>query len=159
VLTVRSATVADARPIANLTVQLGYIRTESEITEELMIATGETRIQVIVAEDDGVVGFAALSIWRAFAERAWVCRLSAITVDCSARRSGVGRALMEEVEVRARRAGCELMELSSGRHPERQAAHEFYQSLGWSIEPPIMPDTSKFSSGTTAPIRRDWGLS
>jgi GNAT superfamily N-acetyltransferase len=95
-----------------------------------MIATDETRPQVIVAEADAVVGFAALSIWRAFAERAWVCRLSAITVDCSARRSGIGRALMENVEARARRAGCELMELSTGRRPERQAAHKFYQSLG-----------------------------
>jgi GNAT superfamily N-acetyltransferase len=96
-----------------------------------MIATGEARLQVIVVEDDAeVVGYAAISIWRAFAERTWVCRLSAIAVDCAARRSGVGRALMEDVGARARRAGCEVMELSSGRRPERRAAHEFYRSLG-----------------------------
>jgi GNAT superfamily N-acetyltransferase len=126
----RREAVADVRPIANLTTQLGYIRTEAEITEELMIATDETRPQVMWRRLMPSLASQALSIWRDFAERAWVCRLSAITVDCSARRSGIGRGLMENVEARATRAGCELMELSSGKRPERRAAHEFYQSLG-----------------------------
>ena len=45
------------------------------------------------------------------------------------RRRGVGRALMREVERRAREAGCYKLQLVSGAR--RSQAHLFYKAIGY----------------------------
>ncbi len=52
-----------------------------------------------------------------------------VVVDAACRRSGVGRALMEEAVDRASRAGCYKIELLS--HESRLGAHAFYRSLNF----------------------------
>jgi ribosomal protein S18 acetylase RimI-like enzyme len=56
----------------------------------------------------------------------WACDL---IVTESARGHGAGRALMNDLVARARRAGCRRITLESGH--SRHAAHHIYQSLGF----------------------------
>jgi GNAT superfamily N-acetyltransferase len=60
--------------------------------------------------------------------RPW-CIVENMVVDEGHRRGGVGQALMEEVLLRARGAGCYKVQLLSRR--VRTDAHDFYRALGF----------------------------
>jgi GNAT superfamily N-acetyltransferase len=83
----------------------------------------------IVAETQaGIVAFLSLHFrsrlnWPS--EEAWVPDL--IVVE-SARRQGIGRALLEEAEARARDRGCHGMQLESAYR--RAEAHHMYRQFG-----------------------------
>ena len=96
----------------------------------------------IVAEDaSGVVGFLSMHFrgrLNQVTEEAWIPDL---VVDERARRQGVGRALLDEAERRARERGCYALALESGyqraeahhmyrRFRMRDAAKAFYKLLG-----------------------------
>ncbi len=58
-------------------------------------------------------------------------RITALSVSPCVARHGIGRRLVAFVERAARERGIGLMEVSSGRRKERDAAHRFYSSLGF----------------------------
>ena len=82
----------------------------------------------LVAETaEGVVGFCALHFrtrlnWAT--PEAWIPDL---IVTERARRDGVGRALLEEAQRRARERGCHALALESGYR--RAEAHHLYRSM------------------------------
>jgi GNAT superfamily N-acetyltransferase len=80
----------------------------------------------IVAEDaSGVIAFASLHFRSRLnhpTEEAWVPDL---IVTEPARRQGVGRMLLDEVERRARERGCHYLALESGY--QRAEAHHMYR--------------------------------
>jgi ribosomal protein S18 acetylase RimI-like enzyme len=82
----------------------------------------------IVAEtQSGIVAFLSLHFrsrlnWPS--EEAWVPDL---IVAESARRQGIGRALLEEAEARARDRGCHALQLESAYH--RAEAHHMYRQF------------------------------
>jgi GNAT superfamily N-acetyltransferase len=82
----------------------------------------------IVAEDTaGIIGFASLHFRSRLnqpTEEAWIPDL---IVAEEARRQGVGRALLEEAERRARERGCHGMTLESGYR--RAEAHHMYRQF------------------------------
>jgi GNAT superfamily N-acetyltransferase len=86
-------------------------------------------IHHIVAEDaSGIVAFASLHFRTRLnhpTEDAWIPDL---IVAEEARRRGVGRALLEEAERRARERGCHWMTLESGYR--RAEAHHMYRQFG-----------------------------
>jgi ribosomal protein S18 acetylase RimI-like enzyme len=54
-----------------------------------------------------------------------------LAVDASARRAGVGRALVEAAEEFCRRAGCTVMTLSTGE--ERHELFPYYRGMGYRV--------------------------
>jgi GNAT superfamily N-acetyltransferase len=82
----------------------------------------------IVAEDErGVVAFASAYFRPRLnhpTEEVWVADL---IVAESARRRGIGRALLEEIEQRARDRGCHMIELESAYF--RAEAHHMYRQF------------------------------
>ena len=87
--------------------------------------------QLIVAEDAGrIIATCQLTILsglsRQGARRALV---EAVRVTADLRGRGVGAALMEECEARARAAGCGMIQLTTDR--SRHDAHRFYERLGY----------------------------
>ncbi|MBS3941172.1 MAG: GNAT family N-acetyltransferase [Actinobacteria bacterium] len=129
---VREATPGDAPAVAGLLDALGYPDGVEAVRDRLTIFAAYERDEVLVAELDGaVVAFLALNVTPTFAEAGWVSRITAFVVAPDVRRAGVGMALMDEAERRATEAGSRLMQINSGRRPERAAAHHFYTSLGY----------------------------
>jgi GNAT superfamily N-acetyltransferase len=68
----------------------------------------------------------AVAGWRLVANTSALRKLYVddLSTTHSARSTGVGRALLQELQKRARRAGCHLLDLDSG--VQRHDAHRFY---------------------------------
>jgi len=83
----------------------------------------------IVAEGgSGIVAFASLHFRKRLnhpTEEAWVPDM---IVTEGARRAGIGRKLLDEIEQKARDRGCHRIELESGY--KRAEAHHMYRQFG-----------------------------
>ena len=130
---VRAARRDDFEDVTRLLEALGRPRTLGEPGEADRRAVYEEQIvdpdtHHIVAEDAaGVVGFCSLHFrtrlnWASF--EAWIPDL---IVAEDARRTGIGRALLEEAERRARERGCHALLLESAYH--RAEAHHLYRTF------------------------------
>jgi ribosomal protein S18 acetylase RimI-like enzyme len=90
--------------------------------------------RLFVAEEGGaILGFAAASVVPLVERDTPLCRLTAIAVAPGARRRGVGRSLVEQVEDHAREVGCDRLEVTSANR--REEAHSFYADLGFEETP------------------------
>jgi GNAT superfamily N-acetyltransferase len=128
---IREAQAEDASALAGLLVELGYPESGGLVPGRLRVFGDDPGSFVLVAEDAGrVLGLASASVMPLLHEGGSWCRLSALVVTDDSRRAGIGRALVTEVEERARVAGCRYLEVTSGERPDRKAAHGFYRSLG-----------------------------
>ncbi|HYM66698.1 MAG TPA: GNAT family N-acetyltransferase [Patescibacteria group bacterium] len=83
----------------------------------------------VARERDQIVGTATV---LCFATPFWLkARLDEVVVDASARGRGVGEALVAACIEVARQKGAEIVELQSGRGPQREAAHRLYRRMGF----------------------------
>lgn len=130
-LVVRDAASDDVATVARLWEELGHSLSQGHVADQLRVHRSRESAGALVAERDGVViGFASYQSTSGF-EPGRICQLTSLVVTEEHRRMGVGQAILEEVERRARDAGCSLLWLMSGRRPEREAAHRFYPALGF----------------------------
>jgi GNAT superfamily N-acetyltransferase len=112
---------------SNITATPGDRASSEPLLEELL---ADPRRQLVVATVDGqLVGTADLLVVANLTHRGqpWAI-VENVIVASSARRTGVGRALMGHLIELAREAGCCKLQLLSGRH--RTEAHELYRSMG-----------------------------
>jgi GNAT superfamily N-acetyltransferase len=127
IIKVRRARPDDAEPIAALMAQLGYDVPAPAVTARLERL--EERRAVFVATDcERVVGWAALLIDEAFVD-GFGAFLEGFVVDEAVRSRGIGVALLEAVEARARERGCAEIRVQSNVLRER--AHSFYERNGY----------------------------
>ena len=130
-ISVRQATPDDLDAIVMLLGELHARSTavaDADAWDAMLTQTGRT---ILLAErNDDPVGTADLwiapNLLRGGVPRAFV---NNVAVLASARRGGVGRALMEDAQRRAAGAGCGDVLLMSGDH--RPDAHRFYGALGY----------------------------
>jgi GNAT superfamily N-acetyltransferase len=126
---VRRARYADAAEVAELLMQLGSRPVDAD---EAMRRLARARETVFVAEDDGhLVGLVAVKTDLYFGHPLPLTHLTALVTRAEARRSGVGRALVDAALDFARENESTGIELTCGINPAREAAHEFYPSLGF----------------------------
>ena len=126
-------TAADAPAAALLGTQMGYdLLPHSTLAARLAEFALSRTHGCYVAEYAGAVlgwvdvfGVSMLISPRFFAE------IGGLVVSASARRQGLGRALMAQAEVWAQEHGFAEVRLRSGLH--RTEAREFYQSLGYEL--------------------------
>lgn len=125
----RPARAADAESLVRLLGQLGYVVTAPDLIERLQRLDGRADQRAIVAEADGVVvGWTTCRLSEPLHESAHV-EISGFVVDRSARRRGVGRALMAAVTAWGRRH--EVASIQLGANVVRSDAHHFYAALGF----------------------------
>jgi GNAT superfamily N-acetyltransferase len=124
---VRSARRGDARVIAGLLGELGYPASDEAVLGRLA-ALGPD--DLVLVSDDGA-GLIALHRIPRLAEGGAFVRITAVVVHAEERGRGVARALLAAAEEAARHWGCDLIEVSSGRHAERAPAHQLYRAAGF----------------------------
>ena len=89
---------------------------------------------MLIAHDaERILGFTACLSLPLINRDAPTCRLAALVVTDGARSQGVGAALVEQVELAARRWGCDRIEVTSGN--DRPDAHRFYEREGFRPKP------------------------
>ena len=128
-VTIRDAGPADAEAIANLLSQLGYPIAAGLIPARLerLAIVGD---RIVVAEVDGeVAGLAHLQVTPTIEHDRPVAKLGALVVEEPHRGTGVGRALVDALEVEARERGCGIFFLTTADH--RDDAHLFYERVGF----------------------------
>jgi GNAT superfamily N-acetyltransferase len=132
-IAIRTATVGDVDDIARLVAQLhpdhpSDPSRNGEIFREML--RREARHLLVATEAGRVVGTADLLIVDNLSHGGSPWGITEnVVVDEGVRSRGVGRALMLEVQQRARAAGCYMIQLVSLKH--RRDAHAFYQRVGF----------------------------
>ncbi|MBI1737931.1 MAG: GNAT family N-acetyltransferase [Acidobacteria bacterium] len=129
-LTVREAALADAACIAALAGQLSYPSTPEDVVQRLRGLPQDGTHAVFVAEDGAgrVVGWAHVFVYRPLEHDA-VAEIAGLVVDENCRGAGAGKLLMVAVEHWALGKGLPAVVLRS--NVIRDAAHQFYESLGY----------------------------
>jgi len=121
----------DAKPVAELSVQLGYPVSRMELKNRFVriAATPGNGLFVALNNEQTVIGWMHVhTIDRIEVGR--YAEIGGIVVDETMRGRGVGRALMLCAETWAREHGFDRVKLSSGAH--RTEAHAFYEHIGYS---------------------------
>lgn len=87
----------------------------------------------LVAEEEGLVGYAALLPLARLQHGERGLDLHHLYVDVAARGKGIGKALLTACEEMARAMGCSYLII--GTHADNLAAQEFYQAQGYAPIP------------------------
>jgi len=126
---IRVAQLADARAIAELTMQLGYEVPLSTLTDRLGRLLANDDQQFLVAELDGdVVGWVHVAISE-YIDTGVYAQIAGLVVDRRHRKKSIGRLLMRRAEEWARGQGCSIVRLWSSA--VRTESHRFYERLGY----------------------------
>ena len=127
---IREARSDDAQRLTLLLEQLGYPTSTEAVARRLeRLATSKVD-HVLVAELAGkLVGLATVHVSLSIEHDKPAAKLSAIVVDETHRRRGVGEALVAAVEAEARARDCCLIFLTTAER--RKEAHAFYRSIGF----------------------------
>ncbi len=129
-LKIRRAKPGDAPRIAELSGQLGYPATASQIRQRLRAIRPASQHAVFVAEgkDVGVVGWLHVSK-EPLLEVEVRAEVNGLVVSEGHRSLGAGARLLAAAEDWARKHGCKSMSVRSNVIRER--AHRFYERAGY----------------------------
>jgi GNAT superfamily N-acetyltransferase len=132
-LDVRRARPADGEALVRLLSQLHpAYRPDPEAAGEVIEAASQDpcRALLVATVDDQTVGTADLVMVPNMTHggRPWAV-VENVVIDEPWRGRGIGRALMDEIDVLTRAAGCYMVQLLSLDH--RHDAHAFYASIGF----------------------------
>jgi GNAT superfamily N-acetyltransferase len=130
-ITLRRATMNDAKHVALLLTELGYPSTEADVQERLDHALNNDASCCLVAQSAGdVIGLIVAELVPYFPNGSRICGVTALVVLSPHRGRGVGEKLLAAVTDFARRHHCAGIELTSSER--RVDAHRFYERLGFS---------------------------
>ena len=126
---IREAKPADAPRLVELIRFLGHEITEKEVRKNLaaLKKTGETPL--VATLDKRIVGLCGVGHRVVIHRPAPLGRITALVVAEKAQGEGIGRMLVEETERLLRKAGCQIVEVTS--NDRRTAAHAFYRHMGY----------------------------
>ncbi len=130
-INVRPYQDTDLKQVWQLTHQLGYTATLSDLAAELSQHAGNYHMWVAL-DGESPVGFVSTSLpIPMLVDGGLLLKVTALCVDRRMRRSGIGRALLNRVKAYAAQSAVSTIELSSAKHAQRAAAHAFYPHYGF----------------------------
>lgn len=139
---IRNATADDSPSIAALLSQLGYPADSAEMPARLsrMLKHGGS-VVLAVDRDDSPLGLLAMTRHWGLHSSGPIAYIMALIIAETARRRGVGKALVDYAKQWGIDNGCERINVTSAEH--RDGAHEFYPAMG-------LPYTGRRFSATLA---------
>lgn len=130
-LAIRAAEKSDAAALAGLMGELGYETSTSEMQMRLEKIAGDERYRTFVAVEEGIVrGMIATFSYYTLEHNDLGGRILALVVTKDSQRSGVGRRLIQAAERDFEQRT--IRRIAVNTRFERNEAHEFYESLGYS---------------------------
>jgi GNAT superfamily N-acetyltransferase len=127
---IRAARHEDAAALVPLFEAWSHAQPVDVVAERLAAWERTWQAELLVAEVDGALaGFAGVCATPHLAQPGSCARLVGLAVSSSARRRGVGQALVRAAEELGRGWGCDVMEVISSRW--REEAPAFYPALGY----------------------------
>jgi GNAT superfamily N-acetyltransferase len=126
---IREAKSSDSQRLVELIRYLGHEIDEKAVRKNLaaLKKTGETPL--VATLDKKIVGLCGVGRRVVIHRPAPLGRITALVVAEKAQGEGIGRMLVEEAERLLRKAGCQIVEVTSNdRHT---AAHAFYRHMGY----------------------------
>lgn len=126
---IREAKAADARRLVELIRFLGHEIDEKTLRKNLKALKKSGETPLVATLDKVVVGMCGISQRVVVHRPAPLGRITALVVAEEAQGHGIGRMLVEEGERLLRKAGCQIVEVTS--NDRRAAAHAFYRHLGY----------------------------
>jgi predicted N-acetyltransferase YhbS len=129
-LSVRMIATEDAAAVAELSVQLGYQASPTEIEERItaLLSNTENQIALVACADGVVVGWIEASIVRHL-QSAPHALIGGLVVKDGVRGLGVGKRLCAEMEAWTRNKGLTVVRVTS--RSTREGAHRFYLREGY----------------------------
>lgn len=126
----RTAHLDDSAQIADLAAQLGYPAAAGEMRSRLNAALDDHDHLVLVGEshDGQIIAWLHATVSRPLVDEP-TCQIAGLVVDERSRRTGLGRALMQQAEAWAVHRGLNSVSLRSS--VVRHGAHAFYERLGY----------------------------
>lgn len=131
VISLRSATVADADSIARLAAQLGYPDDSGTIAARLDRILAAPDHLTVVAECRGEIAGWLHALVIEPIETPRRVQILGLVTDDAFRRQGIGRSLVERAERWALDLGVDLIGVSS--NVSREESHPFYRELGYKV--------------------------
>jgi ribosomal protein S18 acetylase RimI-like enzyme len=128
IMTIRPMTEADADAVAQLSGELGYPSDPKAVRRRIRSVDPADLLIVAVNEADVPLGFIQGRMTRTVEAEARV-HIVGLVVSSKARRAGVGRRLIAEVEHWAAITDAEMVVVKS--NTARAEAHEFYPAAGY----------------------------
>ncbi|GGN91086.1 GNAT family N-acetyltransferase [Saccharibacillus kuerlensis] len=131
-LTVRRETDSEAEQLCELFGQLGYPTEPTALAARLRVLREHGDYVTLVAEQsDKLTGVITLHKEQPLLHDQSEIWVMALVVSENHRGEGIGGKLLKEAEKWASELGALYVKLNSGNRDERQAAHRFYRSQGY----------------------------
>jgi predicted N-acetyltransferase YhbS len=129
-LTIRLMSEADAAAVAELSGELGYPNTAEAISKRIgAISRSDLVLVAVDATDKPVAFIQGHPVY--IIEAGFRVEILGLVVSSIARRCGIGRRLVAEVEAWARKLGVEAVVVRS--NTKRAESHLFYPALGYKL--------------------------
>jgi ribosomal protein S18 acetylase RimI-like enzyme len=125
----RDAKPADAKLLVKLIKFLGHEIDEKSVRKNIGKLAKAGEAPLVATLDKKVVGLIGIHKMATVHRPAPVGRISVLVVAEEAQDHGIGRMLVENAEKRLRKAGCQIVEVTS--NDRRTAAHAFYRHMGY----------------------------
>lgn len=126
---IRDAKPSDAKVLADLINFLGHPIDEKTVRKNITRLAKLGEAPLVAVLDKQVVGLVGVHKMVTIHRPAPVGRIPVLVVAEDAQDKGIGRILVEAAEQWCRKAGCQIIEVTS--NDRRTAAHAFYRHLGY----------------------------
>ncbi|PYJ59491.1 MAG: N-acetyltransferase [Verrucomicrobia bacterium] len=127
---IRDAELDDAAELAALMCELGYETKRTEMETRLKLILSNPGYKTFVATMDGCIcGMIGTLTYPSYEHNDASGRILALVTASTARRRGIGRALIATVEKDFAQRGIRRVSLDT--RLTREDAHTFYESLGY----------------------------
>ncbi len=132
---IRKALISDVPNLLPLMEQLGYAQPLEVLMAQFEVFSKQEDYGIFLADKgDVIVGWVAWSKSHLFVSPTTRIHIEGLVVDKKFRGEGIGRKLMNQVEVFAQEISPCIIDLTSGLRRAKDGSHDFYKSLGYHNE-------------------------